>query len=51
MMSFHRSRRSVDSSAAGHRDQLEKVTLLSLEAHPSDPPGFYAELGFRPPSR
>jgi hypothetical protein len=50
MMSFHRTRRTVDQSTAGTRDQ-GKVTPLSVEASPSDLSGFYADLGFRPPSR
>jgi hypothetical protein len=51
MMSFHRSRRSVDAASTGHRNQHHEPTVLSVEASPSDPLEFYAELGFRPPSR
>lgn len=48
MLSFHRTRRSDDAQ----QDRRPDLPLLAVEAytgHSVD--GFYAEQGFRPPSR
>ncbi len=48
MLSFHRTRRSDDARS----DRRDELPMLAVEAYTGHTPdGYYAEQGFRPPSR